>query len=230
MSQVDRDLAFSIEIAIFISMDVIEAIVLGERGIWDDRRSVVFPISEFFDNTVSIEVARCCMMAVTAAILGADHFGMVRTVAGMALLGIDGGKRGSDRDGIRASGRRLFSWKWGRWSGFGFAVAGPSINLSLAPGYMVILVGEVAVRAVSFLGFGSWCGDWEWFILDRVGRHSRGNDNLRGLTRKDLLKLILKPFLDKSWNPSTGIVDVSEVKTVGVRDHSVKRFLHFSEG
>ena len=44
-------------------------------------------------------------MAVAAVILGENHFGVVGTVAGVALLGIDCGKRGSDRDGVRASGR-----------------------------------------------------------------------------------------------------------------------------
>ena len=37
MSQVDQNLALSIEIAIFISVDVVEAIVLGEGRIWDNR-------------------------------------------------------------------------------------------------------------------------------------------------------------------------------------------------
>ena len=45
---------------------------------------------------------------------------------------------------------------WSRW----FAVASPSIDLSSAPGYMVILVGEAAVGTITFLGFGSWCGSW----------------------------------------------------------------------
>ena len=34
------------------------------------------------------------------------------------------------------------------------------INLSSAPGYMVVLVGEAAIWTVTFLGFGSWCGSW----------------------------------------------------------------------
>ena len=96
MSQVDWNLALSIEIAIFISVDVVEAIVLGEGGIWDNRRLVGFPVSELFDGAVFIEVARCSVMAVAAVILGANHFGVVGTVAGVALLGIDCGKRGSD--------------------------------------------------------------------------------------------------------------------------------------
>ena len=52
MSQVGRNLAFSIEIAVFISVDVVEAVVLGEGGIWDNRRSVAFPVSELFDGAV----------------------------------------------------------------------------------------------------------------------------------------------------------------------------------
>ena len=105
MSQVDRNLAFSIEIAIFISMDVVEAIVLGEGRIWDNRRSVVLPVSELFDGAVFVEMARCAVMAVAAAILGADRFGVMGTVAGMALLGVNRGKRGSDWDGVGTSGR-----------------------------------------------------------------------------------------------------------------------------
>ena len=104
MSQVDWNLAFSIEIAIFISVDVVEAIVLGEGRIWDNGRSVAFPVSELFDGAVFIKVARCGAMAVAAVILGANHFGVVGTVAGMALLGVDCGKRGSDGDGVGASG------------------------------------------------------------------------------------------------------------------------------
>ena len=56
MSQVDRNLAFSIEIAIFISVDVVEAVVLGEGRIWDNRRSVAFPVSELFDGAVRGQV------------------------------------------------------------------------------------------------------------------------------------------------------------------------------
>ena len=104
MSQVSQNLAFSIEIAIFISVDVVEAVVLGEGGIWDNRRSVAFLVSELFDGAVLVEMARCSVMAVAAAILGADCFGVMGTVAGMALLSINCGKRGSDRDGVGASG------------------------------------------------------------------------------------------------------------------------------
>ena len=76
----------------------------------------------------------------------------------MALLGIDCGKRGLDRNGVGASGWGF--WEWGGWSGFGFTVTGPSVNLASAPGYMVILVREATVGTVSFLGFGSWYGGW----------------------------------------------------------------------
>ena len=104
MSQVNQNLAFSIEIAIFISMDVIETVVLREGRIWDNRRSVAFPVSELFDGAVFVEMARCSVMAVAAAILGADHFGVMGTVASVALLGVNCGKRGSDGDGVGASG------------------------------------------------------------------------------------------------------------------------------
>ena len=105
MSQFDWNLAFSIEIAIFISVDVIEAVVLGEGGIWDNRRLVAFPISELFDGAVFVEVARCGAMAVAAAIFWADHFGVVGAVAGMALLSVNCGKRGSDGNSVGASDR-----------------------------------------------------------------------------------------------------------------------------
>ena len=49
-------------------------------------------------------MARCGAIAVAAAILGADRFGVMGTVAGMALLGVNCGKRGSDWDGVGASG------------------------------------------------------------------------------------------------------------------------------
>ena len=94
-------------------------------------------------------------MAVAAAILGADRFGVMGTVAGMALLGVNCGERGSDWDGVGASGRGWFVWEgsgWSRW----FAAASPSIDLSLAPGYMVVLVGKVAVRTVTFLLKSIW--------------------------------------------------------------------------
>ena len=67
MSQVDWNLEFSIEIAVFISMDVIEATVLREGRIWDNRRSVAFLVSELFDGVVFVEMARCGAMAVAAA-------------------------------------------------------------------------------------------------------------------------------------------------------------------
>ena len=229
MSQFDQNLAFSVEIAVFISVDVIEAIVLREGGIWNNRRSVAFLVSELFDDAIFVEMARCSLMAVAAMILGADHFGVMGAVASMALLGIDGGKRGSNRDGVRASGRRWFIWErsgWSRW----FAVASPSIDLSLAPGYMVILVGEAAVGTVTFLGFGSWCRSRWWLRLDRVGWHPGVDNDLRRLVREDLLESILESFLDKGWDSCAGIVNMSEVKTVGVGDHSVERLLHFGEG
>ena len=105
MSQVDWNLAFSIEVAVFISVDVIEAIVLGEGGIWDNQRSVAFPVSELFDGAVFVEVTRYGVVAVGAVIFGTDHFSMMGTIAGMALLGIHCGKRGLDWDSVGASGR-----------------------------------------------------------------------------------------------------------------------------
>ena len=92
-------------------------------------------------------------MAMGAAILGANCFRMMGAVAGVALSGVNCGKRGSDWDSVGASGRGWFVWERGGWSGW-FAAAGPSVNLSSAPGYMVVLVGEAAVGTVPFLWFG----------------------------------------------------------------------------
>ena len=41
---------------------------------------------------------------------------------------------------------------------------------------------------------------------------------------------ILKPFLDKSWNPCMGVVSVSEIEMMGIGDHGVKRVLHVGKG
>ena len=72
---------------------------------------------------------------------------------------------------------------------------------------MVVLIGELTIWAVSFLGFGSGYMDWErWFRLDRVGGGLWMSFWLFG---EDLLKLIFEPLLDKSWNPHTGIVNVA---------------------
>ena len=96
---------------------------------------------------------------------------------------------------------------------------------------MVILIREAVVRAVTFLGFGSQYRSRQgWFRLDGIGWCSRVDDDLRGLTREDLLELILKPFLDKSWDPCTGVVNVSEIKMMGVRDHGIKGVLHIVKG
>ena len=74
------------------------------------------------------------------------------------------------------------------WKGSGqseFAVAGPSVCLSSAPGYVVVLVGKLAVRTVPFLWFRSKCRDGEdGFGLDGVGRGSRNSFRLFG---EDLL-------------------------------------------
>ena len=79
---------------------------------------------------------------------------------------------------------------------------------------------------------------WVWELvrelvavqIDRVGWGSRVDDHLRELVREDLLESILKSFLDKGWDSCTGIVGVSEIKMMGVRDHGVEGALHVSKG
>ena len=53
---------------------------------------------------------------------------------------------------------------------------------------------------------------------------------MRRLAREDLLELCLEPFLDKGWDYCVGVVGVSEIKTMGVRDHGVKGALHVGKG
>ena len=60
---------------------------------------------EFFDGTVFGEVTRCGAVAMGAAILGANRFRVMGAVAGVALSGVNCGKRGSNWDSIGARGR-----------------------------------------------------------------------------------------------------------------------------
>ena len=55
------------------------------------------------------------------------------------------------------------------------------------------------------------------------------NDSRR-LVQENLLESIFKSFLDKGWDSRAGIVCVSEVEMVGVRDHDVERVLHVGQG
>ena len=56
------------------------------------------------------------------------------------------------------------------------------------------------------------------------------DNDLRGLVREDLLESILESFLDKGWDSCAGIVHVSEIKTMGIRDHGVEGALHVGKG
>ena len=104
MSQVPY-LAFSVEITILISFYIVISVVLGEWWQFRVRLGVVtFLIFKFFDGAVFREVTRCGAVAVSAAILGANRFGMMGTVASMAFPGINCGERGSDWDSVGASG------------------------------------------------------------------------------------------------------------------------------
>ena len=55
------------------------------------------------------------------------------------------------------------------------------------------------------------------------------NDSRR-LVREDLLESILKSFLDKGWDSCAGVVHVSEIEMMGVRDHGVEGALHVGKG
>ena len=55
--------------------------------------------------------------------------------------------------------------------------------------------------------------------MDGVGWCPGVNNDLRGLARKDLLKLILKPFLDKSWNSSMVLHFRNYVNLIAVSEH-----------
>ena len=66
--------------------------------------------------------------------------------------------------------------------------------------------------------------------MDGVGWCPRVDNDSRRLVRKDLLELILKSFLDKGWDSCPGVVGMSEVKTMGVRDHGVERAFHVGKG
>ena len=56
------------------------------------------------------------------------------------------------------------------------------------------------------------------------------DNDLRRLGREDLLESILEHFLDKGWDSCMGIVGVSEIEAMGVRDHGVKGVLHVDKG
>ena len=78
-------------------------------------------------------------VAVAAAMLRAVGSGVMGTVAGVAFSLVDGGKGRSYWESIQPGSQGWFSWGWGRWSRL--ATTGPSVDLSSAPGYMVVLVG-----------------------------------------------------------------------------------------
>ena len=95
MSQFVLNLAFSIEIAVFISVNVVEPVIVGES--WEYRGSGSGSVcnslvSEFFELAVSFEVSRGRSVAVAAAMLRAAGFGVMGTVAGVAFSLVDGSK------------------------------------------------------------------------------------------------------------------------------------------
>ena len=66
--------------------------------------------------------------------------------------------------------------------------------------------------------------------MDGVGWCPRVDNDSRRLVREDLLESILESFLDKGWDSCVGVVRVSEIKTMGVRDHGVEGVLHAGQG
>ena len=156
-------------------MDVIEPVIFGECRQFRGRCGCLIgnsPVLEFLEVTISFEMSRGRSIAVAAAMLRAAGFGVMGAVAGVTFSLVDGGKGRSYWESVRPGSWGWFNWGRSRWSRF--ATTGPSVDLSSAPGYMVVLVGESAVWTVPFSWFGSRCESGEcWFRLDRVGRSSR---------------------------------------------------------
>ena len=103
MSQFVLNLAFSIEIAVFISVNVIEPVIIGESWeYWGSGSGSVCNslVSEFFELAVSFEVSGSWPIAVMAGVLRAASFGMVRTTAGVAFPVIDGGEGRSNWNSV----------------------------------------------------------------------------------------------------------------------------------
>ena len=103
MSQFVLNLAFSVEIAVFISMDVVESVIVGESWEYGGSGSGSVCnslVSEFFEPAVSFEMSRSWPITVMAGVLRAASFGMVRTTAGVAFPAIDGGEGRSNWNGI----------------------------------------------------------------------------------------------------------------------------------
>ena len=78
---------------------------MGIAGGW-----FCFLVLVFLYCTVFVEVSRGSVVAVAAAVSGANGFGVMGTVTSMAFLDIDGIKRGSYSDGIGSRSRWRFSW------------------------------------------------------------------------------------------------------------------------
>ena len=89
------NLTFSVEIAVFVSMDVVEPIVFGECRQFRGRCGGSIgnsPVPEFLEFTISFEVSRGRLVAVAAAMLRAAGLGVMGTVAGVAFSLVDGSK------------------------------------------------------------------------------------------------------------------------------------------
>ena len=56
------------------------------------------------------------------------------------------------------------------------------------------------------------------------------DNDLRRLAREDLLESMLEPFFDKGWDSCVGVVGVSEIKMMGIRNHGVEGALHVGKG
>ena len=102
MSQFVRNLAFSIEIAIFISGNVIEPVVFGERRQFRDDWLIAVSVFEFLHCAIFNKVSRGSPVTVSAAVSWASGFGVMGAVTGVALPDVDRSKRRSYWNGIGA--------------------------------------------------------------------------------------------------------------------------------
>ena len=128
---------------------------------------MAFAIPSLFDKAVPFSVSGGVSLAIGAAVAGAAGSSMVGASAGIALSGCYCGKGGSiwERGGGR---RRGFGGSGSR--DLRGTTTGPAVCESSTPSGVVVLIGESAVRAVTFSGFllewgvwgrwfrGGWCG------------------------------------------------------------------------
>ena len=102
--------AFSIEIAVFISVDVVESVVFGEGRQFGNDWLIAVPVFEFLDRAIFDKVSGSSPVTVSTAVSWASGFGVMGAVTGVALPDVDRGKRRSYWDIVGAGGGGGFSW------------------------------------------------------------------------------------------------------------------------